>query len=185
MHNQAMTSFRPRHKAGARQQGTVTLLVLVALLVLFIGAMFSFRADLIDSGLTDHFAQRQQGIINSDAALQWMSDAIVTAANGRPLEVASNVPKWYLSAPLSGAPTDTYWTTCESANSGCAQVPSSVLAPGMTAWAFVHPTGRTDAYGCTTSGTTAVYYDVWLNMKNARTKTSESVEAVYKLCVNG
>lgn len=174
-----------RRAGRAAQQGTVTLFVLVALLVLFIGAMFSFRADLIDTGLVDHFAQRQQGVINSDKALQWLSDQILATSGGAPLEIASNAPKWFVSPALGSTPSAAYWSQCMNNGTGCAPIQSGVLAPGIQAWTFVQPTGRTDAYGCTTSGTTAVYYDVWMHLLNKRTQTSENIESVYKLCVNG
>ena len=55
----------------SRQRGSILLVSLVALLLLFIGALFTLRGVLTDTALTDAFNERQKATVASDLALQW------------------------------------------------------------------------------------------------------------------
>lgn len=198
------------HRAARTQAGMATLLVLVSLLVLFIGALFAFRADLTDTGLTDHFSQRQQAVISSDLALQWIATQMLDQSGGEALEVTGAGQPWFLSNPPNpsngGAwppanwqactpgdtsstapvcPAPSYWSSCIAGNSTtdtCASVPMPA-STGKQAWGVVIPTGFSDPYACATQGMVAMYYDIWTHVVDPRTQVSADSESLYKLCV--
>ncbi len=172
-----------------RQRGSVLLFALIALLLLFIGALFTFRGVLTDTGLTDRFSQRQKNFNASDLALQWIATQIGSAGNTQPLEVSASSQSWFLnvSPGANVQPNAAYWATCiagSTAQDKCASVPMPT-GVGQSAWVFVQPTGRVDPYACNTQGLTAVYYDLWIHTVDARQQSPADVESLYKLCVLG
>lgn len=178
------------------QQGSVLFVVLIALLLMFLGALFTFRGALTDTSLTDAFSQRQKNTQASDLALQWIVDQMTQTYQSNPgqlLETAASGKSWFLSTALSAPPTPGYWATCISASTSsdtCAQVTTSQGSAGMAngatqqAWAFVEPTGRTDPSACgDTQGLVARYYDVWVHTVDSRTNVAVDTESLYKLCL--
>lgn len=163
------------------------LFALIALLIMFIGALFTFRGAMMDTSLTDKFSQRQKNVQASDLALQWVANQIAVQGSAQPLEVAAVGQPWYLNVPPAQAitPTPAYWSTCmasPTATDTCGQVTLANHAPQQS-WAFVEPTGRIDPYACHVQNMTALYYDVWVHTVDPRTNVAADVESIYKLCV--
>lgn len=175
-----------------RQRGSALLFALVALLLVFLGAIFTLRGVLTDSGLTDRFSERQKDVQASDLALQWIANQIALLGTTQALEISATGQTWYLSSPPVpplpiGWPLPAYWQTCSSSSTRtstdtCAQVPMPAHVP-QSALVFVEPTGRVDPYACNTQGLTAIYYDVWIHTTDARGGVSADTESLYKLCV--
>lgn len=173
--------------ARHRQRGSITLFAMIALLLMFLGALYTFRGALLDTSLTDKAAARQKDIQTSDLALQWLTNQIVTVSQNSPLETSATSAPWFLPAQSSGpvTPTTAYWSACEQGGSAT-QVCAPVTLPSgvpQQAWAFAQPTGRTDAYGCNTSGFVALFYDLWVHVQDPRTGVAADTESLYKLCV--
>ncbi len=177
----------PQNSTRSAQRGSITLFALIALLLMFLGALYTFRGALLDTSLTDKAAMRQKDVQASDFALQWLTNQIVTTSQGQPLETAATSSAWFLPAQPGGlvTPNAAYWTACKSGGSTtqvCAQVtmPSGV---SQQAWAFAQPTGRTDPYGCSSSAFVALFYDLWIHTQDPRTGVSADTESLYKLCI--
>ncbi len=176
-------AMNPAH----RQRGAILVYSLIALLLLFLGALYALRGGLTDTTLTDRFSERQTNTQARDMALQWAANQIGTTATVAPLEVSAQGLAWFLnvSAAKAVVPDAAYWTTCMTSPTStdtcaAASLPSSVP---QRAWVFVQPTGRTDSAACATQGLTAVYYDVWVHTVDSRNEAATDTEAVYKLCV--
>lgn len=176
-----------RTDVARRQRGAILVYALIALLLIFLGALFALRGSLTDTGLTDHFSERQKNTQASDLALQWITTQIGTVGLTSPLEISATSQSWFLNVPAVDAvvPSQTYWLTCinnPTSSDTCAQ---ATLPTGttQTAWVFVQPTGRTDTSACNTQGLTAVYYDIWVHTLDARQQVMTDTEAVYKLCI--
>ncbi len=172
---------------GHTQSGSITLFALIALLLIFLGALYTFRGSLLDTSLTDKAAMRQKNVQASDLALQWIASQIASASQGQPLETIASSQPWFLPAQSNGpvTPDAAYWAACEAGSSSsqvCAQAPMPQGVP-QQAWVFVQPTGRTDPYGCNTSAFTALFYNVWVHTQDPRTGVAVDTESLYKLCV--
>ena len=184
-----LSPARPRAPgAGAsRQRGAILVYALIALLLIFLGALFALRGGLTDTGLTDRFSERQKNTQASDLALQWISTQIGTTGATSPLEVSATSQSWYLNVSPANAvtPTPDYWLTCINKPTSTDTCAKATMPSGatQTAWVFVQPTGRTDTSACNTQGLTAVYYDVWVHTLDARGQVGTDTEAVYKLCI--
>ena len=184
-----MELSRPRRPPS--QRGAILIYTLIALLLIFLGALFALRAGVTDTTLTDRFSERQKNTQASDLALQWIVSQIGTTAVSAPLEVSAQGKAWFLDIGAANAkpPTAAYWATCMSGSTSsdtCAQATLTTASPSnitQTAWVFVQPTGRTDSQACNTQGLTAVYYDIWVHTLDARQQVTTDTEAVYKLCV--
>ncbi len=175
---------RATFTGNSRQGGSALLFALAALIIIFLGALFTLRGALTDAGLTNRFSERQKDVQASDLALQWVASQIEATTTQQPLEVSATGKSWYLAAPLTLPPTPQYWTTCTSGSTStdtCAAVPMPSGVPEV-AYAFVQPTGRTDPYGCDTQGLDAIYYDIWVHTVVAGSVASDT-ESLYKLCV--
>ncbi len=195
----AMHLDTSRRSPRTAQTGSVLFVVLIALLLMFLGALFTFRGALTDTSLTDAFSQRQKNTQASDLALQWVVAQITqtTQANpGQLLESAASGKSWFLSLAPGTAltqPSPSYWATCiakSTSTDTCAPVTLSNgtagLANGATqsAWAFVESTGQSDATACgDTQGLVARYYDIWVHTVDTRTGVAVDTEALYKLCL--
>lgn len=170
-----------------RQRGAITLFALVALLLIFLGALYTFRGSLLDTSLTDKASARQKDVQVSDLALQWLTQQMVSTSQGSPLETMATTQPWFLPAQASGAvtPTPAYWSACEQQSTKTQTCAQAVMPSGVPqqAWVFVQPTGRTDPYGCNTSGFVALFYDVWVHVVDPRTNVAADTESLYKLCV--
>lgn len=184
-----MGRSRPPGGGASRQGGSILLVSLVALLLLFIGALFTLRGVLTDTALTDAFGERQKSTIASDLALQWVVgqiQATYQASQGQVLEISAAGKPWFLSAAQPQVPTPAYWSGCQSqstATDTCAPVTLANGAP-QKAWVFVQPTGRSDPSACgDTQSLTAWYYDIWVHTVDPRTQTGVDTESLFKLCV--
>ncbi len=172
---------------SGRQRGAILVYSLIALLLIFLGALFALRGGLTDTGLTDRFSERQKNIQASDLALQWISSQIASTGATSPLELSAGSQTWYrpVAAASASVPDQQYWLTCinnATTTDTCAQA-TMPTGTSQTAWVFVQPTGRTDTSSCGTSGESAVYYDVWIHTLDARGQVGTDTEAVYRLCV--
>ncbi len=184
----ALRRGRPHRLANSRRQrGAILIYSLIALLLIFLGALFALRGGLTDTGLTDRFSERQKNTQASDLALQWVSSQIASTGATSPLEISASSQTWYrpVAAASASVPDQQYWLTCinnPTTTDTCAQatMPSGVT---QTAWVFVQPTGRTDTSSCGSGGESAVYYDVWIHTLDARGQVGTDTEAVYRLCV--
>ena len=178
-----------------RQRGSALLFALVALLLVFLGAIFTLRGVLTDSGLTDRFSERQKDVQASDLALQWIANQIAILGTTQALEISATGKTWYLSSPPPPPvppppvppdwPPPAYWQSCSltsTSTDACVAVPMPAGVP-QSALVFVEPTGRVDPYACNTQGLTAIYYDVWIHTTDARGGVSADTESLYKLCV--
>lgn len=166
------------------QRGSITVFTLIALLLMFLGALYTFRGALLDTSLTDKAASRLKDVQASDLALQRLTQTIVGAFAGSPLEISAAGQPWFVANPVT--PTPTYWSACMNNGSGCVSLPMPSGVP-QQAWGFVEPTGRSDANGCKTQTTgvtvRAVYYDLWVHVLDPRTGVAADTESIYRLCV--
>jgi hypothetical protein len=184
-----MASFQWNRRP--RQRGSVTVFALIALLLMFLGALYAFRGTLLDTSLTDKASVLQKNIQASDLALQALAQNIVTTYAGSPLEISAASAPWFNGTASPVTPTPNYWAQCQSgsrAQAVCAALPMPAGVP-QQAWGFVQPTGRVDPYGCQTQTTglaaRAVYYDLWVHVVDPRTGVAADTESVYRLCVTG
>lgn len=166
------------------QAGSVLLFSLVALLLIYLGVLFALRGGLNDSGLTDHFAQRQGAVQGSDLALQ----SIITntlAKYTAPLEVSANSQAWFFNAPaghlVNAGDVAAYFCQCITKSASCGWNDTSTtptcpstpltLASGQTAYFFVQPTYMNSPGG--------EPYDIWIRTIDARNQVSTDVEALF------
>lgn len=151
------------------QRGSVLLLSLIILLLMFLGALFALRGVLTDTALTDSFSERQKDVQASDLALQWAVSQIKPLI---PLE--SNAPGqlwWRTVLPTQAQqPNQAYWSACMKKPVGtttCAQATMPNGTP-QTAWWFAQPTSI------------AGDYDIWIHTIDARGKVFTDTESLYQ-----
>jgi len=193
------------------QQGYVLLLTLITLVVLLFGVLFTVRGTLFQSVMTGNTVQRQKDVQAGDLALRQVQQALIATVQGAgsPLDVAASGQPWFYAptvtptspasaVPGANAPYADFWSTC-NANKQCAPLSSmvSVLSPAPPAindpsgqpyrvLVSVWPTNRpTNAYACGTTGYTASYYTVFLNIGEASGSTAINTQSVIKLCTLG
>lgn len=192
-----------------KQHGYVLLLTLITLVVLLFGVLFTMRGTLFQSVMTGNTVQRQKNVQAGDLALRQVQQALIATVQGagnQVLDVAANGQPWFYAptvapaspasaVPGANAPYANFWSSC-SANKQCAPLSSmvSVLSPAPPAindasgqpyriLVSVWPTNRpTDAYACGTTGYTASYYTVFLNIAEASGSTAINTQSVIKLC---
>jgi len=156
---------------SARMQGgSVLLLSLIVLLLMFLGALFTLRGVLTDTALTDSFSERQKDVQASDLALQWAVSQIKPLM---PLEINASGKTWWRDVLPTQAqqPDLAYWNICMTHPVGtttCAQATMPNGTP-QSAWWFAQPTGLTGGY-----------YDIWVHTIDARGHVSTDTESVYK-----
>lgn len=170
-----------------RARGSALLFALAALLIIALGALFTLRGVLIDTGLTGRFGARAKDIPASDLALQWLVTQIEARTGEQPLEISAVGQPWYLATALQQPPTAAYWAACASGPTStdtCATVPMPAGVP-QTAYVFAQPTGRIDPYGCNTRGIEAIYYDLWVHTVDDNGLVAADTESLYKLCLPG
>ncbi len=151
------------------QKGSVLLLSLIVLLLMFLGALFTLRGVLTDTALTDHFSERQKDVQASDLALQWAVNQIKPLT---PLEInAAGQPWWRAVSPKQAQqPNQSYWQTCENNAAGTTTCAQATMPSGVpqTAWWFVQPTALPG------------YYDIWVHTIDARNHVYTDTESVFK-----
>ena len=116
------------------------------------------------------------------------SVALQIAAHGASwLYIPSGTAAW--EAPGTGGNLG-FWAQCAAASAAvpCPDIstlPSmSALPAGYTARMVVVPTNLpTDSQACGTTGYVAIYYNVFVNVREANGVTSANVEDVFKQCV--
>ena len=152
-----------------QQRGSVLLLSLIILMLMFLGTLFTLRGVLTDTALTDSFSERQKDVQASDLALQWAVSEIKPLI---PLE--SNAPGqlwWRTVLPTQAQqPDQAYWNTCMKKPVGtttCAQATMPNGTP-QTAWWFAQPTGI------------AGDYDIWVHTSDSRGKVFTDTESLYQ-----
>ncbi len=179
--------------AGRSQRGSILFFTLVVMLLLFLGAAYTLRGAITDSGLTDSFSERQKNIATSDLATQMIASLIATTAAVQPLEISAASQPWFINPGVGNfiQPTPSYWATCMAgadASHKCHQLSGLPSSISQTVWFFVQPTGQSDASACQAQTSSqsfiALYYDVWVHTIDARGRAPADVESVYKLCVS-
>lgn len=178
----------PRTRRAA-QRGDILLVVLVLLLLLLLGAATAMRTGIADSWMSGNNVVRQKDVHVSDIALRVMENTIRTVSNGQSLEVAAQNQAWYRDVTgVAAAPTPAYWDSClgnASASSRCGSVNVSVNSQALpyTVLAVVQPLHRTDGTKCDLGPTFgAVYYDIFIHVKESGGATAATTETVYQLC---
>lgn len=202
-------SIARQPRTPRKQQGYVLLLTLITLVVLLFGVLFTMRGTLFQSVMTGNTVQRQKDVQAGDLALRQVQQALIATVQGagnQVLDVAASGQPWFYAptvapaspasaVPGADAPYAGFWTSC-SANNQCAPLSSvvSALSPAPPAindasgqpyriLVSVWPTNRpTNAYACGTTGYTASYYTVFLNIGEASGSTAINTQSVIKLC---
>ncbi len=170
MELRSSASSCPTRAAGTNaQRGSVLLLSLIVLLLMFLGVLFTLRGVLTDTALTDSFSERQKDVQASDLALQW---AVSQFKPLMPLEINAAGQAWWRNVLPAQAqqPNSAYWKTCMAGPVGTTTCAQATMPAGVTqtAWWFVQPTGITG------------YYDVWVHTIDARGQVFTDTESVYK-----
>lgn len=170
------------------QRGEILLLTLVAMLVCLLAFVYASRKTVIDSHAVGNNLARQKNVQVADIGLRLLQAQVLAAYNGQPLEVSASGQLWYRDVPAgTAAPADAYWNSClgnGDATLRCSQLP--LVVNGQTlpyqVLAVVQPTGRADSNSCSLGQFRAVYYDIYLNVRDASGAASAITETVYKLC---
>lgn len=189
---------RPGH---GRQRGDVLLFVLFSVLVLLLAGLYTMRGLIGDTVIAGNAAQRQKNVQMGDAALAQAMKVITDTLGGTDgsvaLQIAAHGASWlYIpsgtaawEAPGTGGNLG-FWAQCAAASAAvpCPDIstlPSmSALPAGYTARMVVVPTNLpTDSQACGTTGYVAIYYNVFVNVREANGVTSANVEDVFKQCV--
>ena len=185
---------RPLPRAARRQRGDILLVVMVFLLVCLLGLVVSMRDGIVSTLMGGNNLARQRDVQVSDIAIRQVEGQILTDYGGQSLDIsaaASAEPWMRLVAGGTGAPSATagYWDNCLGNSDNtlrCGSITPTVngVALGYTALAVVQFTGRKDPFACQITGQIALFYDVFIHVKEANGVTSSDTETIYRLCVS-
>lgn len=165
--------------AQSTQRGMTLIVVLVALLVLALGLLATFRGIITDTVSTGAMAQRAKTLTATDAAMQQLKSLVDQAtASGQELEFEGSSNTWFTTNAAS--PDSTFWSQCEAGNAACTSL--KVPFSGYNAWGTVHPTGAIDQQGCSNAQYAAVAYVLSVMVRSAQDNVQSSAEAIYKVC---
>ncbi|MDE3009797.1 MAG: hypothetical protein KGI67_02810 [Pseudomonadota bacterium] len=171
-------------------RGEALILVLVTLLVMCLGLLYTLRSVTVDAQMSGNTLARQKDMQVADIALRNLESQILAVYGAQPLEVSAGSQTWYRAVPAgTAAPTASYWNAC-SGNSNttlrCAAETVSVTVGSVVlnynVLAVVQATGQSDDYTCGLTQYRALYYDIFLNVTEPNGATSSTVETVYRLC---
>ena len=173
-----------------RQRGETLILVLVTLLVMCLGLLYTLRGVSLDAQMAGNTLARQKDNQVADIALRNLESQILAVYGAQPLEVSASGQTWFRSVAAGTAgPANSYWTSCAGNSSSslrCASETVTVtvnsVALAYNVLAVVQPTGQYDLYACGLSQYKALYYDVFLNVAEPNGATSTTVETIYRLC---
>ena len=184
-HSRARRPAPMRH----RQRGDIMLVTLVFVLMCLLGLVYSMRDGIVSTLMTGNNLTRQKDVQVADIALRAVEGQILTVYNGQPLEIAATGQNWWrVVAAGTAGPSGSYWDTCNggsaSSSTRCGAITLTMnnIALPYTAYAVVQPTGRSDTNSCTVSQLTAIYYDVFVHVKESNGATVANTETIYKLC---
>jgi len=173
-----------------RQRGDIMLVTLVFLLLCLLGLVVSMRDSMINTTMNGNNLARQKDVQVADIALRQLETQVLAAYGGQALELsASGQPWWRNVAAGTAAPTGTYWDSClgnatDSARCGAVSVAVNGSALNYTALAVVQPTGRSDSTSCDLAQFQAVYYDLYVHVKESNGVTAVNTETVYRICTS-
>ena len=173
-----------------RQRGETLILVLVTLLVMCLGLLYTLRGVTLDAQMAGNTLARQKDTQVADIALRNLESQILAVYGATPLEISASGQTWFRTVSSgTAAPNYAYWSAC-SGNSNttlrCAAETVTVTVNSVAlvynVLAVVQPTGQSDLYACGLSQYKALYYDIFLNVKETNGATSTTVETIYRLC---
>jgi Tfp pilus assembly protein PilX len=181
---------------GTRQRGDILLVTMVFLLVCLLGLLVSMRDGVVQTTMTGNHLARQKDVQVADIALRTLENQLTTYSGGQDLKLsAAGQPWWRDVAAGTASPTDTtstYWDNClgnSDTTLRCGSITVAINSTNLpyTAYAVVQPTGRWDTTSCdmgTQGQFTAVYYDVFVHLKESNGATAVDTETVYRLCTS-
>jgi Tfp pilus assembly protein PilX len=185
-----MANLRP---APRSQRGDILLVTMVFLLVCLLGLLVSMKDGVVQTTMTGNHLARQKDVQVADIALRALENQLTTYSGGQDLKLsAAGQPWWRDVAGSTLAPAGTYWDSClGNANTTlrCGSITVAVNGNNLpyTAYAVVQPTGRWDTTSCDLGAQgqfTAVYYDVFMHLKESNGATAVDTETVYRLCTS-
>ena len=179
-------------RVARRQRGDILLVVMVFLLVCLLGLVVSMREGIVSTLMGGNNLARQRDVQVSDVATRQVEGLIQANYAGQPLELSpsASTQPWmrFVTSAGPATPTTAYWDAClgnTDTNLRCGSVTPTVnnASLGYSVLAVVQYTGRRDDYACQITGQLALFYDVFLHVKEANGITSSNIETVYRLCV--
>lgn len=179
-----MAQMSKRH-----QSGEALIFTLLALVVIFLGFLYTMRNVMSNSVMSGNNLTRQKNVQVADIALRNLQQLIFDNYGDQPLELSGTGQTWWRTVAANTVVPPTYWASC-AGNSDtaarCGSVPVAIGTStlGYTAYAVVQTTGRTpDPYACHLQNFSAYYYDIYIHVVESSGVTSATTETVHKLCV--
>jgi Tfp pilus assembly protein PilX len=175
------------------QRGDILLVTMVFLLVCLLGLLVSMRDGVVQTTMTGNHLARQRDVQVADIALRTLENQLTTYSGGQDLKLsASGQPWWRDVTAGTDPPPATYWDAClgnSDTTLRCGSVTVAVNGSALpfNAYAVVQPTGRWDTTSCDMGMQgqfTAVYYDVFVHLKESNGATAVDTETVYRLCTS-
>jgi hypothetical protein len=180
--------------AGRRQRGDIMLVTLVFLLVLLLGLLVSMRDGIVTTTMTGNNLVRQKDVQLGDVGLGVLLSTIQTTSAGQTLELTASTQPWWRSVAAGTAPpSGSYWDNCASETTSSATSCGVItLPPGpdglalpYVAYGVVQPTSAGDSTTCPfTQYNLAVYYVLYVHVKEVNGSTAANSETIYRLCVS-
>ena len=175
--------------ARRRQRGDIMLVTLVFVLMCLLGLVYSMRDTIVSNQMTGNNLVRQKDVQVADIALRIAEGKILSIYAGQPLEVSAVNQSWWRAVAAGATIPPGYWDTCAGSSATsttrCDTFPVKVnnAAIPYTAYVVVQPGGRADTgSACTVSQFTAMYYDIFVHIKESNGATDANTEAIYRLC---
>ena len=186
-----------RFHAARMQAGDVLLFVLFAMLIILLGALYSMRGLFDDTVAAGNDLQRTKNIQAGDMALALAHKTVVNTLGGQngsvALQIAAEGQTWFFNPggtaawPAPGTPgsaNETYWLECTNGSSTKPCFSLANMPGGYTARMIIVPTNQPSDPGvCNTTGYAAIFYNIFINVKESNGLASANVESVYMQCV--
>jgi len=195
-----LSRHRRALRARRRERGDILLVTMVFLLLCLLGLIGSMRDTITTTALAGNNLMRQKDTQIADVAMQNVRNQILAAnVGGAPLSdstAVTNQAWWRDVGPTAAAspPSASYWDSClgnSDVTKRCGSITLTVGGTSLpyTALAVVQPTGRADQHNpiCnigtgSSSLMQAVYYAVFIHVKETNGATSVNTESVYTAC---
>lgn len=175
--------------AGRRQRGETLVLVLVTLLLLSLGLLYTLRGVSFDAQMAGNTLARQKDTQVADIALRNLESQILGVYGAQPLEISASSQSWFRTVAGGTALTASYWNSCAGNSNSTLRCASETVTVTVNSVAYVYnvlavvqPTGQSDLYACGLSQYKALYYDIFLNVTEPNGATSSTVETIYRVC---
>ena len=174
------------------QRGDIMLVTMVFLLVCLLGLIVSMREGIVTTAMTGNNLVRQKNVHVADVALGVIAgtiDSTVKAA-ALPLALSATGQNWYRSGGVSPAPTATYWNNCYTATlsttTSCGTVPAMTVGADTlpyTVYYVVQEAATDPSSQSACAPLQAIYYDVFVHIKENNGATAADTESIYKVCL--